>query len=63
MAQWETAVVVATKDVEHLDIIIRNAKRLIRLEQNMLDMTKIEDRSLKLDKEIFDLVENIQTCH
>jgi flagellar basal body P-ring protein FlgI len=26
----------------------------------MLDMTKIEDRSLKLDKEKFDLVENIQ---
>ncbi|MFZ0224218.1 MAG: HAMP domain-containing sensor histidine kinase [Candidatus Nitrosopolaris sp.] len=49
-----------TKDIEHLDIIIRNAKRLLRLEQNMLDMTKIEDRSLKLDKEKIDLVENIQ---
>ena len=50
----------ASKDVEHLDIIIRNAKRLLRLEQNMLDMTKIEDKSLKLDKERFDLIENIQ---
>ena len=50
----------ASKDVEHLDIIIRNAKRLLRLEQNMLDMTKIEDRSLKLDKEKIDLIENIQ---
>ena len=49
-----------TKDIEHLDIIIRNAKRLLRLEQNMLDMTKIEDRSLKLDKEKIDLIENIQ---
>ncbi len=48
------------KEVEHLDIIIRNAKRLLRLEQNMLDITKIEDRSLKLDKEKFDLIENIQ---
>jgi hypothetical protein len=27
------------EDVEHLDIIIRNAKRLLRLEQDMLDMT------------------------
>ena len=50
----------ASKDVEHLDIIIRNAKRLLRLEQNMLDMTKIEDKSLKLDKEKIDLIENIQ---
>jgi signal transduction histidine kinase len=40
--------------------IIRNAKRLLRLEQNMLDMTKIEDRSLRLDKQKFDLIENIQ---
>jgi signal transduction histidine kinase len=50
----------ASKDIEHLDIIIRNAKRLLRLEQNMLDMTKIEDRSLKLDREKIDLIENIQ---
>jgi signal transduction histidine kinase len=48
------------REIEMLDIIIRNAKRLLRLEQNMLDMTKIEDRSLRLDKEKFDLIENIQ---
>jgi signal transduction histidine kinase len=48
------------EDVEQLDIIIRNAKRLLRLEQNMLDMTKIENKSLKLDKERFDLIEKIQ---
>jgi signal transduction histidine kinase len=48
------------QEIEQLDIIIRNAKRLLRLEQNMLDMTKIEDKSLKLDKEKFDLIENIQ---
>ncbi len=48
------------QEVEQLDIIIRNAKRLLRLEQNMLDMTKIEDKSLKLDKEKIDLIENIQ---
>jgi signal transduction histidine kinase len=52
--------VAGSKDIEQLDTIIRNAKRLLRLEQNMLDMTKIEDRSLNLDKEKFDLVENIQ---
>jgi signal transduction histidine kinase len=50
----------ASKNIEHLDIIIRNAKRLLRLEQNMLDMTKIEDKTLKLDKEKFDLIQNIQ---
>ena len=50
----------ASKDIEQLDIIIRNAKRLLRLEQNMLDMTKIENNSLKLDKERFDLIEKIQ---
>jgi signal transduction histidine kinase len=49
-----------SKEVEHLDIIIRNAKRLLRLEQNMLDMTKIENKSLKLDKEEFNLIEEIQ---
>ena len=48
------------QEIEQLDIIIRNAKRLLRLEQNMLDMTKIENKSLKLDKEKIDLIENIQ---
>src|SRR5215472_10749146 len=48
------------QEIEQLDTIIRNAKKLLRLEQNMLDMTKIEDRSLKLDKEKFDLIQNIQ---
>ncbi len=48
-----------TGDIECLDIIIRNAKRLLRLEQNILDMTKIESKSLKLDKERFDLTQKI----
>jgi signal transduction histidine kinase len=48
------------QEIEQLDIIIRNAKRLLRLEQNMLDMTKIENKSLKLDKEGFNLIEEIQ---
>jgi signal transduction histidine kinase len=49
-----------SNDIEDVDIIIRNAKKLLRLEQNMLDMTKIEDRSLKLDKEKINLIESIQ---
>jgi signal transduction histidine kinase len=49
----------AKEDIEYLDIIIRNAKRLLRLEQNILDITKIESKTLKLDKERFNLIEKI----
>ena len=52
--------IVNKEDIELLDIIIRNAKRLLRLEQNILDMARIEGKSLKLDKERFDLIEKIQ---
>lgn len=38
-----------------LDIIIRNAKRLQRLAEDILDVTRIESQSLKLKKEQFDL--------
>jgi signal transduction histidine kinase len=41
--------------LELLDIIIRNAKRLKRLTDNLLDVTKIEGRSLMLNKEKFNL--------
>jgi signal transduction histidine kinase len=40
---------------ELLDIIIRNAKRLKRLTDNLLDVTKIESQSLILNKEKFNL--------
>ena len=40
---------------ELLEVIIRNAKRLKRLTDNLLDVTKIEGRSLKLNKEKFNL--------
>ena len=36
-----------------LNIIIRNAKRLQRLTENMLDITKIENNSMELNKEEF----------
>ena len=43
------------KEREYMDVIIRNAKRLQRLTENILDVTKIESQSLKLDKERFNL--------
>jgi signal transduction histidine kinase len=44
---------------ELLDVTLRNAKRLQRLTENILDVTKIESQSLKLDKEQLNLNENI----
>ena len=40
---------------EQIQLIIRNAKRLDRLASDILDVTKIESNSLKLEKEYFDL--------
>lgn len=40
---------------ELLDIIVRNAKRLLHLTESILDVTKIESQSLTLKKELFDL--------
>ena len=45
-----------------IDIILRNAKRLHRLTENILDTSKIESQSLKLNKEQFninDLISNV----
>ena len=44
-----------------LDIIIRNAKKMNRLTDNVLDIAKIEAKTLDLKKEVFDLKELIQT--
>jgi signal transduction histidine kinase len=44
------------RDVKHrefLDITIRNAKRLQRLSEDILDVTKIETKTLDLKKELF----------
>jgi two-component system, OmpR family, sensor histidine kinase VicK len=49
-----------TNDSEQLffiDVINRNAKRLLQLADDILDVTKIESHSLKLKKETFDLQE------
>jgi signal transduction histidine kinase len=38
-----------------LDVIVRNAKRLQRLSEDILDVTKIESQNLMLKKEVFNL--------
>jgi signal transduction histidine kinase len=46
---------VGEEEREYLGVIIRNAKRLQRLTENILDVTKIDNHSLKLQKERFSL--------
>jgi two-component system, OmpR family, sensor histidine kinase VicK len=45
--------------IQFIDIINRNAKRLQRLTEDILDITKIESQSLKLNKEKFDINKKI----
>lgn len=47
---------------ELLDVTIRNTKRLKRLTDEILDVTKIESKSLNLKKEKFDLNDVIVNC-
>ena len=47
------------QEKEYLDVIIRNAKRLQRLTEDILDVTRIESKSLGLKKELFNLSEMI----
>ncbi len=51
-----------TKQRELLDAIVRNAKRLQRLTNDILDVTKIESHSLNLNKEQFELSSVISNC-
>ena len=43
------------EEVEYLDVIIRNAKRLQGLTEDILDVTRIESKLLDLNKESFNL--------
>lgn len=43
------------EDQEFIDVILRNGRRLEKLIEDVLDVTKIESRSLQLKKESFDL--------
>jgi signal transduction histidine kinase len=47
------------QEAEYMDVIIRNAKRLQRLTEDILDITRIESKSLGLKKELFNLSEMI----
>ena len=47
-------------DIEEVDMLYRNATRLEKLTENILDVTRIESQSLRLKKERFDLVEKIK---
>jgi signal transduction histidine kinase len=49
------------EDREKVEVILRNAKRLQGLLQDVLDVTKIDNQSLKLNKEKFDLSELIES--
>jgi signal transduction histidine kinase len=48
------------QDEEFLEIIIRNAKRLRGLSEKILDISKIENRNLRLDKERFNINEKLR---
>ena len=47
-------------DEQYLDVIVRNAKRLRSLSESILDVTRIESRTLKLNKEKFNINEKIR---
>jgi signal transduction histidine kinase len=44
-----------TEQKELLDIVVRNARKLKQLTEDVLDVTRIESNSLQLNKEEFDL--------
>jgi len=47
------------EETRYLDVIIRNARRLQRLTEDILDISRIESKSLDLKKESFNLSEMI----
>jgi len=50
------------EEKEYVNVIIRNAKRLQRLTEDILDVTRIESNSLGLKKELFNLSEMISSA-
>ena len=50
------------KEREMLDIIVRNAKRLQRLTEDILDVTRIEGKAFKVRKEQFNLNEMLRNA-
>ena len=54
------------QDKELLIVIVRNAKRLRKLTENILDATKIESQALKVNKQYFrlnDIITNVLADH
>ena len=47
------------KNKEYIDVIIRNAKRLKRLSEDILDTTRIESKTLNLKKQSFSFIKAI----
>ena len=47
-------------DLEIVDIIDRNANKLLQLSDDVLDVTRIDPKTLNLRKESFDIVETIR---
>ena len=45
---------------EYVSVIMRNARRLQRLSEDILDITRIESKSLKLNKQSFIFVKTIR---
>ncbi|MGN6622638.1 MAG: sensor histidine kinase [Candidatus Nitrosocosmicus sp.] len=56
-----------SKNSEYLDVIVRNARKLHKLAEDILNVTKIEKQSFKLNKERFNIKElilnAIQECY
>jgi two-component system, OmpR family, sensor histidine kinase VicK len=50
---------VGVEERGHMRVIIRNAKRLQKLTENILDVTRIDNHSLKLQRERFNLIDLI----
>jgi signal transduction histidine kinase len=48
------------QDAEFLEIIIRNAKRLQGLSEKILDISKIENQTIRLNKEKFNINEDLR---
>jgi signal transduction histidine kinase len=53
---------VNSEDQVYIDVIVRNAKRLQRLTEEILDVTKIESQSLRIEMEEFNLKDVIVNC-
>ncbi len=53
--QFMTSKPLVAVDNEQVESIMRNARRLVRLASDILDVTRIESKSLQLNKESFDL--------